>query len=351
MKKVLGIIVIVAAVAVMVLLLFRNKAEIARSAAEIAEFDSEALVTTIVVSEENINRSFTSNGATQAVSELNFVSDISGRVVKVLVDKGSRVSTGAPLLEIDKELLEAEYQASLAAYEAMKKDEQRFSRSNEAGGVTSQQLDNIRTQLVAAHSRLARSRKMLDDAIVKSPMNGVIDSRFVEPGSLIAPNVPLFNIVDDSRLKVICNVPESRIGLLEKGQKVVLSENLDKNQLFTGQIHHIGIKTDRGLNYPVEVYMDRNRDLRIGMYLKAQFCGDLSTSGILVPRRSVTGSALSASVFVVRDGKAYRIPVVLGEMYGDRVEVVSGLSVSDEVIVSGLMNVADGETVKVINNR
>lgn len=344
MKKITGIVIAAVVVVGVGYFLAANKAKMKKLTSEVENAGSDVYVSTMKVNVEQFSRDFTSNGAVQAVSELNFVSDVQGRVVRILADKGDVVHKGSVLLEIDKELLQADYDANKAAYEALKKDEERFTRANEAGGVTSQQLDNIRTQLTAAKSRLTVSEKRLSDATVKSPMSGTVNMRYVEPGSLIAPNAPLFDIVDDSRLKVICNVSESKVRMLDKGMSVTLTGGTPERS-FSGRITHIGIKTDRGLNYPVEVVLDRDENLQIGMYLKAHFSDNGNHTGILVPRKAIVGSAKAANVYVVENGIAYQRPVALGDMTGDRVEILEGLSDGDEIIVAGLMNVADGTVV------
>lgn len=346
MKKITGIVIAAAVVGGVAYFLAANKSRMKELTSEVENIGDNIRVSTMNVSTEQFNRDFTSNGAVQAVSELNFVSDVQGRVVRILADKGDVVHKGSVLLEIDKELLQADYDANKAAYEALKKDEERFARANEAGGVTSQQLDNIRTQLTAAKSRLTVSGKRLSDATVKSPMSGTVNMRYVEPGSLIAPNAPLFDIVDDSRLKVICNVSESKVRMLEKGMAVTLTGGIPE-RTFTGTVNHIGIKTDRGLNYPVEVVLDRDENLQIGMYLKARFSDNGSHTGILIPRKAIVGSAKAANVYVVENGVARQRQVALGDMTGDRVEILSGLNDGDEIIVAGLMNVADGTEVTV----
>lgn len=347
MKKIIWTIIGVLAVAGMVLLLVGNKKKIQEQTSSIAEAGSSEVVTTFTVSKENCDRSFTSNAVTQANSELNFVSEVSGRVVSVYVDKGSRVGKGAALLKIDSELLEADYKAAKASYDALCKDEERFSRSFEAGGVTSQQLDNIRTQLVAAESRLTVSRWKLDNAVVKAPIGGTINMRYVEPGALIAPNVPLFEIVDDSRVKLTCNVPESKLGLVKAGQKVTAVGN--DGETFAGVVKNVGVKTDRGLNFPVEVLLDRNSALHAGMYVKVNFSAPDDQPGILIPRKAVVGSVLSADVYVAKDGVAQRRPVRLGDMFGDRIEILEGLEEGDEIIISGLMNISDGSSIRIVN--
>lgn len=348
MKKIIGIIIAAACVGGMVLLLIGNKKKAQEQTSSVAAAGSTEVVTTYKVTREICDRSFTSNGVAAANSELNFVSEVSGRVVAVYVNKGSRVGKGTPLLKIDSELLEADYKATLASYEALKKDEERFTRSYEAGGVTSQQLDNIRTQLVAAESRLTVSKWKLDNAVVKAPIAGTINNRFVEVGALIAPNAPLFEIVDGSRIKVICNVSESKAKLINVGQKVVATSADAAGKAFTGTVKNIGVKTDRGLNYPVEIQFDRNDDLHVGMYLNVNFEANEEQTGILIPRKAVVGSVLAANVYVAKDGKAERREVTLGEMYGDKIEIVSGLEDGDEIIIAGLMNISDGTSINVV---
>ena len=95
MKKLFGIIIGVLIVAGMVLLLAGNKRKMQEQAQAMAA-DSTEVVTTYRVVRTPVSRDFTSNGVAQAKSELNFVSEVTGRVVAVMVDKGSRVSKGTP---------------------------------------------------------------------------------------------------------------------------------------------------------------------------------------------------------------------------------------------------------------
>lgn len=351
MKKLIGIIIAALAVLGVVLLLASNRKKIQEQTASVTKAEGTEVVTTYTVTRESCNRAFSSNGVAQASSELNFVSEVTGRVVAVYVDKGSRVGKGTPLLKIDSELLEADYKATLASYEALKKDEERFTNSYEAGGVSSQQLDNIRTQLVAAESRLAVSKWKLDNAVVKAPIAGTINNRFVEPGALIAPNVPLFEIVDGSRIKVICNIPEAKVRLIKVGQKVTAVSGEAGTGSFTGTVKSIGVKTDRGLNYPVEVMLDKDAALRVGMYLKVNFDSAEEQTGILIPRKAVVGSVLSANVYVAENGKAEKREVTLGDMFGDSIEILSGLEEGEQIIISGLMNVSDGVDIRIVNEQ
>lgn len=349
MKKIVGYLIAGVLIAGMLLLLFGNKRKMQRQTADAEQADQAELVGTYTAVEESYSLSFSANGTTQASRELNFVSDIAGRVMEVYVNKGKRVIKGTPLLKIDTELYEADYKAAKASYDGLKKDEERLTRSFAAGGISNQQMDNIRTQLVAAESRMAASRWKYENSVIKSPMAGTVNNRFVEVGSLLAPNVPLFEIVDDHALKLVCNVPESRARMISKGMRVRVTDSSRSGIEFTGIVNNIGIKTDRGLNFPVEVVLDPDENLHIGMYLKVDFSSVAERRGVLVPRKCIVGSAKAANLYVVSGGKAQRREVKLGEMIGDRIEVLSGISPGEEVIESGLMNVGDGTSVRVIN--
>ena len=193
------------------------------------------------------------------------------------------------------------------------------------------------------------SRRRLNDAVVKSPMNGTINQRYVELGSLIAPNVPLFDIVNSNQLKVVCNISEAKVQQLSVGQSVEITTSNVPSTVFSGKIHFIGIKTDRGLNYPVEIVIDKNDKLRVGMYVKVNFASQKEKNGILLPRKAIIGSVKSANVFIYKDGKAVKQDITVGDMIGDRVEVLTGIKSGDAIIISGIMNVADGTLVEPIN--
>ncbi len=348
MKKLIGYAVLVLLVAGMVFVLFNNKKKIAEQTASVAD-DGIVTVGTQPVNVENYTLEVTSNGLTAPVKELKFVSDVSGRVVKIYVGNGSRVSRGTPLLEVDKELLQADYEAAKSAYESMEKNVGRFAASQEVGGVSDQQLESMETQLAAAKSRYEVSRRRLADATVKAPISGVINMKYVELGSLIAPNAPLFDIVDNSRLKVTCMLPDGKIEKIQKGQQVVLTPSGSSDREFTGKVSFIGVKSDRGLNYPVEIEIENGGDLKAGEYMKARFISEEGTTGILVPRSAIVGGLRSSIVYLFKDGTAVAQDVTLGEMIGDRVEVLSGLEDGDEIIVSGIMNISDGTKVRSIN--
>lgn len=349
MKKVINILVVVAIIAAIIVVLKMNKKANQQQTALASVVSTAIPVQLDVVVEEAFTPQFTSNGVLEPIKELSFVSDVAGRVVRIAVEKGDKVQKGQTLIQVDDEMLKADYTASEAAYKALKTDYDRFEKSKESGGVSAQQLDNIRTQLIAAESRLVSSKRRLSDATVKAPMAGYINERYIEVGAYLNPGARLFDLVDDSKFKLKCTVTETQVMLIKKGQSVTISCDQFPDQTFTGTLSFIGKKVGSGLNYPVEITLPAGKDLMTGLYVSAQFGSKQQQKGLLIPRNAVSGGVKSASVFVVEEGIAHRRNVTIGSMIGSKVHVLQGVQAGDSIVVAGLIDVSDG--IQVVNRK
>lgn len=347
MKRLLTIVIVVAVIATMVVILLLNKKASNAGTEMAAQISTAVSVKIEAVKDTSYNMVVTSNGSLEPMLELAFVSDVAGRVVKVLADEGTKVSKGTVLLQVDDEMLRADFQASEAAWKALKTDYERFTNVSEKGGVSTQQLDNVRTQLTAAESRMISSRRRLSDATVKSPVSGVVNKRYVEVGAYLNPGSRLFDIIDDSALKLWVNVTERQVLQLSKNMVVKVASNAFPGETFTGKISFIGARADKAINYPVEVTIDskNKKQLLAGMFVEATFDIPSAKSGIIIPRNAIMGSVKSANVFVVNNGTAHKQPVTLGMAIGKNVEVLSGLAAGDSIITAGIINVSEGSKV------
>lgn len=349
MKKWISIIVIAVVIAAVIFVLNTNKKANQEKSALASEGSAAVPVLIDVVREAAFSNAFASNGTLEAEKQLSFMSDVSGRVVSIKVDKGSRVSKGQVLANIDDELLKADFQASEAAYLALKTDYERFKNAITTGGVTEQQFNNIQTQYIAAESRYITSKRRLSDAAIKAPVPGVINERYIQVGALLNPGTRLFDIVDDSKLKLRCSVSEQQVLQLKTGQLVTATCSVFPQENFPGTITFIGSMADRALSYPVEITLSDPEKLKAGMFLTAYFASEKKNMGLLIPRSAVSGSVQSASVFVVKNGTAKRTNIVIGAMLDKKVEVLQGLQSGDSIVTVGLINVSDG--VQVINKK
>lgn len=350
MKKIIYILSVVAVIAAIIAVLVFNKRSTDRKTQMVAADAASAIaVRVLTVDNSNYSVGFSSSGVLEAVRDLQFASDVAGRIISIHANEGDYVTKGKLLIQLDNEMLKADANSSETTYEGLKKDYERFKRSNEQGGVTDQQLDNIYTQMIAAENQNIAAQRRLRDASIKAPIAGTIYKRYVEVGSYLNPGTVLFDIIDDSQLKAMCYATEKQVLGLKKGQPVKLTSETFPGEVLEGTITFVGEKADRSLNFPVEVAVaNHNKELKSGMYVSVLFDSDTQKQGVLIPRNAISGSVQAANVFVVENGIAKRKNVTIGNMVGEQVEITEGLQAGESIVFEGLINISDGAEVRVV---
>ncbi len=353
MKKTLLIIItIVASLALVGYVLTKNKAANKAKTDIVAEKNAAVSVKVAQVKTENVSLDFVANGNFAPTQELNFSAEKSGKVISVLVDEGDYVKVGQTLVIVRSDVINVNAQTAKAAYENAKSDYARYENAFQTGGVTKQQLDQAKLQLTNAQSNLTQANINVGDTKVKAPIKGFVNKRYIEPGSILTgmPATQMFEIVDVSKLKLKVTVNESQVASLKIGNTVDVTSSVFPDKVAKGKIIFIAPKADESLNFPVEIEITNsaNSDIKAGMYGTATFATSQKQDLKVVPRNAFVGSVSSNQIFVVENGVAKLKKVTAGRILGDLVEIVNGLSEGDTVIVTGQINLQDGNTVEII---
>lgn len=319
----------------------------------VAKGNGAIAVNVAVVSKTVPELDFNANGTFAPNQELNFLSENAGRVKAIYVEEGARVSKGQVLAKIDAEIINTDRETAEATYQNAVKDEARYQSSYATGGVTQQQLDQAKLATQNAKLRLQASQRRLSDANIKSPINGIVNKRYIEVGAFVtAQGTQLFELVDVSKLKLKVNVNESQVANLKVGNKVAIQSTVFPDDKFTGKISFIAAKADGALNFPVEIEVANNikSSLKAGMYATALFDFPKQAASILIPRTSFAGSVSSNQVFIFdkASNTAKIRKVVSGRILGETVEILSGLTEGETVITSGQINLIDNTPVSIV---
>lgn len=352
MKKIIYILVAVALIVWAGFTLAGNKQKQAEETAIVAEQSAFVSVRVDTVKTEVINASYRANGNFAPFQDLKLASERGGQVVKVLVQEGAKVSVGQTLAVIKADLQSVELQNAEATYLTAQKDAQRFESAFKTGGVTQQQLDQMNLQLQSAKARLNQAKINVGDSNVKSTINGIVNKRHIEPGTVVAPGAPLFDVVNVSKLKLKANATENQVANIKVGDEVTIKASVYPDKDFKGKVTFIAAMADESLNFPVEIEVlnNTNNDLRAGMYGSVIF-GEKSenkTPITIVPRTAFVGSISNNEVFVAREGVAHLTKIVAGRSFGEQVEVLEGLKKGDVVITSGIINLTDGAKINIV---
>lgn len=311
-------------------------------------------VSVVTASKQNLTNSLSLIGTIAANNDVVILSETSGRVIKVNAEIGEFKQAGSVLVEVDAELKEANYKTAQMSYEKAKKDLERFESLYKENSISESQIEQARWSFQTAEAQYIVARRQLKDTKITTPISGIVTSRMVDIGSMVmgAPqSTVIANVVDISKLKVKINVGEKDVFKLNIGDKVQVTTDIYPDAVFEGKIASIAAKGDDAHTYPVEVRIENSKQypLKAGMFGRVHFTQKNQRSNIIIPRESIIGSLKNAKVYVVKDNIAQLRPVSVGNESGTNVEIVSGLSEGEVIVVNGKNNLKNNASVVVRN--
>jgi HlyD family secretion protein len=261
---------------------------------------------TATVDRGNIRVAISATGTLSAISTVDVGSQISGQVTAVQVDFNDHVSKGEVLARIDPSTYQAQIaqgsaavasaRANLASAQATLRNAQAdYTRKSE---LAQQQLvarsdadlaraarDQARAQVNAAQAQITQqqastqtSQLNLQRTVIRSPVDGVVVTRTVEPGQTVAASLQapvLFQIAEDlSKMQIILAVDEADIGQVKAGQVVSFSVDAFPDRQYKGTVQQVRLSatnTNNVITYPVVVAVDNSdRSLLPGMTANAE---------------------------------------------------------------------------------
>lgn len=290
--------------------------------------------------------------------------ELSGSVVAVLLDPGSPVSKGTPLVRIDDAairdaLLSARSgvtQAELAA-DIAKREQERAEKLLAAGAIAQSAAELARRAALGAvaalddaKARLAGAQKNMDNTVVKAPYDGIVSERQVNPGDVVAPGAPLVTVVDPSTMRLEGAVPADQLGAVRLGAPVAFTVTGYPGRSFTGTISNIYPSADPGTRQ-VRLYAripNVGRGLVAGLYATGRVAST-THDGIVAPLNAVDQRGLRPAVSRLRGGKTERVEVTLGtrDEATERVEITAGVAAGDTLLVGSAQGITPGTPLRV----
>jgi hypothetical protein len=165
---------------------------------------------------------------------------------------------------------------------------------------------------------------------------------------MVMPGTPIIELTDISSLKLTISVPERDVMKFKKGQKVIANADIYGQEAFNGNVSMIAVQADGSHNFKIQTTIQNTAANKImaGMYGSVSLENSTSITTLAVSRKALVGSSKNPQVYVVRDGKAVLTSFTAGTSDGEYLEVVSGLSKGDVVVVKGQVNLENNTNVK-----
>ncbi len=350
MKNILSYIITISLLAIVILMLLRNKKEID---AQIAFAEQKVEAYPVQIEEVKLGTLDTNlevSGILSATNELMLMAETQGRVQTIFVKEGDWVNKGSALAQINDDLMMAELMVTEANYEKARKDLERAQTLNDGGAMTRQQLEGLELNEKAAEAKYTTSKKRVNDALIKAPISGYINKLFLKEGGMIGAGVPACELVNTRSLKMSVKVDENEVVKFKTGQEADIQVMSLNGTVLKGTVISIGSKADYALQYGIEIIISDNPEdkLKAGMVATASFTFPDEESGPVIPVRALVGSIKNPEVYVVEENVAHLKSIAINHAETDYIKVSKGLSGGEQLVISGQFNLRDKMPVKVI---
>ena len=350
-KKIIYSLVLIVLVAGVAFKLASNKKKIAAKTELATQKSTIFPVSVVNPKTESISQDFEIPGSFKPVHEVSIVPDVAGRVISVMVKNGDNVTKGQLIAKLDNEQVSYDISAAEAALQKAENDLQRYETMAKTEAVTPQQLADIRLAHKNAQSRLNVLQKQSRNTSIVAPISGTINSLTLEAGSYVAPGNSLGEIVDISHLKMNAKLSDAEAFRVQKGQEVKVKADLYSTAEYKGVVNAVAAKADASRKYDTEIELVNSKEnpVKAGMTGSVHFSFEGNKTTLVIPRECLAGASLQEpKVYVVKDSIARLVPIAIGMIQGDKVEVLRGLTEKDAVVRSGQLNLSEGNKVQII---
>lgn len=280
--------------------------------------------------------------------EADITAASAGKLTSVNFELGNYVSEGSILAVVDNAGLKLSLDAAQLAKNKAEKDFTRYKTLLAGEATTEMNFQDAKLNFENAQNQIEQIQKQMSDNRIKAPVTGQIVSKLKEAGEFVSPGTVLGHIVDVNRLKVDVMVAEQDVYSLKNGAAVTVTTEIYPGVTFDGKVIFISQSGDAVHNYQVEVMLQNRKDhpLRAGSFANVDFNRKSQEDLLLIPKSALIQSLDKPMVYVVESGKAKQVNITVGQTYGNDIAVISGLEPGQQVVTSGLVNIADGTPVK-----
>lgn len=280
------------------------------------------------------------HGNLEAVDKVEVTAKTSGEVVELSAEEGDKVKAGQVLARLEDDEARLSLEQARSAYRVARSDYLSTKELYEQGMKSRAEMEKMKRSYDDARGNLEMAELRLSETRIKSPIKGIVVHRKIELHDRVGAMEQLFTVADLSEFKVPITVTESEVSELQRGQQVRVRVDAlidDPSSFpFEGKVSRIAPRVDPQTGtVQVEVTLP-NQDprLRVGMFARLKIVTELHTEAMVIPRRA-PATEDGNQVWVVKGDGAHLVRIKRGLIDEHGIEVLSGLSADDKVIVDG----------------
>jgi len=352
MKRFITIAVVIILTGMIAFRLMQNKKTI-EARAQVEDNSNQVVSVNVYKAEKKIaEKKLKMVGTAIANQVIDIKSEVQGKIISLNITLGQKVSQGQVLAKIDDRLRSLAVDNAQQRLADAKQNFERFKNLYEGGAASKAQFDQYSLAYENARNQVDQARKELSSTTVTAPISGIITSKQAEEGSFTTMGSPIATVVDISKLKIQLNISENDVYALNLGDEVTITTTVFPGVNYHGKVTFISPRGDEAHNYPVELSIENKKDkqLKAGTYVDVTFNKQSNVPTLQIPREALVGSIKDAKVYIADKENTVQLkPIVIGNDYGQYLEVIEGLSEGDIIVTSGQINLTNGAKVVIIN--
>lgn len=287
-------------------------------------------------------------GSLSARDEVKIISELDSTVTAVVVKEGQKLKKGEKLFQLDDVKTSALLSEAEAAYKLAELSHKRNEGLLKNDTISQQTYDEAEAELKSKKARLELSKDDQSKTVISAPFDGMAGEKSVSVGQFVSRGKELLNLVGIDPLDIVGDVPERYTARLSTGLVVEFKTEAYPGKVFKASVVYVSPSVDtssRTVRIKAEV-PNGERLLRPGMFGKMSIVLGVRADSLLIPESCIQMQGAGKMVVRVNgESRTELTPITTGKRSKGRVEVLSGLSEGDLVVVEGWQKTGPGSLV------
>jgi membrane fusion protein (multidrug efflux system) len=298
---------------------------------------------------EPVTETLSLPGTVVANEMVEIKAETDGIVQDINFAEGERVTKGQMLVMLDETKLAAAVAEAEANLKLSEANHERAKQLFSDKLISQQEFEQTASTFAVHKASVDLKRRQLKDARIYAPFSGIVGSRQISPGQVIARDTILTWLMDLDVVKVEVKVPERYLRQLQVGQPLEFSVAAFPDEKFRGEVYFISPQIEESTRTALVKARIPNPkgQLRGGMFASLDLTLRLRDAAIVIPEPALMSSGDAFSVFVVdKQTNAQVRTIEVGIRLAGKAEVLSGLTAGEKVVVEGVQKLRPGAPVK-----
>lgn len=296
------------------------------------------------IEKKKFEQKLTYNAILSGIKESSASAMVGGRIEKVLVKVGDFVNKDQVIITFPMDSPSTQYYQAKVAFENSQSTFERYQKLFEVGGISAQDLDNVKTQYEVNKANWDTVKKMVK---VLAPISGYVTKISVKESDDVKKETPLATIADLRKLKASINVAEDEISDISVGTNATANW---QGFIIEGKVTQVAMAMDpmtQSFNADIE-FNNGDQKVKAGVTADVTILGGSKSESITVERKNIVKKGNNFVAFLAENDVAKEYKIKIGKSSGLFVEIIDGLKENDLMIVEGQMFLEDNSKIKII---